>query len=831
MPRISYASQYSPVVSADTDVFFPERLSRPARPMPNAAADTRDRVVAVGDIIKTVADSPLTKLLLRAGDAGVSKLQQIAAERKAAQEKEREGGYEGAETGATDVAAWDAPAPTTAPAAPAAPAGTPPPVMWSAEQATKMPAYRGGTGRPATADERGEFSRIGSPGSDYSTAWDERNTATPNNVNPQPGLDWSGTRDQHFDPELAHRMAGSGASAGIPNEYVGANLPAQTLGKGHPAGPVSFPAQDPAVTAGVGDRAASEALLRDVGGGMLEQQGAMQRIAAERLAKQRGVPTPATAAPVAPPDQDVALLDRLAPALRSVTGGRTQTSPQDALVADAAAQQASELDWSGTKDQQPPVSEPAQAPTTAAPAVTAPQPPAGPAAAPAPKSTAAPGKRTLGELGEPELLKLQQRVQRQADRAVSPEEKRLWEGRLGDVATEMQHRQDQTSLETPARLTPERLWERARQAGTSEDQAKVLAAIETADLPVRDFGDLFGNARQERAMEQARSLFPSAPKRTVEEQAADALLARTRANKMLEESGLLKEKTTTEREGREPKIADVKAGTGLKNAQAHKTAATTDPEVGRLTAMAKDADSRRAERDALLAGKQNLQGADVTLKTAQANAANARAKVLQLRRGGAKQNDPRILKLVQDAEAADLKAADAVDDDVAKAVAAAIDDEQRLLDAATKVPKVEGDVPAEITAVLESEDAGKVEKQEAARRLKTWQDAKREWDGAKTIIDRNQGDASQIGKLTGKQAKLQADRDARRKEVKKVYADAKTAGQKILFKRAGVPASGSPGTAPLPPVTFNGQVVPEGGEFESDGKRYRVVNGKRQRIR
>lgn len=395
------------------------------------------------------------------------------------------------------------------------------------------------------------------------------------------------------------------------------------------------------------------------------------------------------------------------------------------------------------------------------------------------------------------------------------------DARLARIEREMQYRKDAKTIENRP-LSQNELFDLARNARTPEQQGAVLRAMERTRVPISSFEDLIGNAPQQRLLENVKALFPSVGQmeteadRELKEARADyyrgggdyrrsqAFGVRTeapaKAEKLSTEAALNVERIDTEGSRRKGMEADA----ALKRAKTDTENALRDPRVRNLNA-----------------------------KTAQLGAATDKlsAEMARIRakaagggyRGGAKEAKA-DLETLKTLEQIQNKAMSEADVEARAAISAASDAEKAAAAARARLMTIEP--PGNPPPAPDPKADPKVQA-ELARERANWERRNAGYAAAKKMLEDEESN------LAGVRAVRDQAIAARRAaaEERRMYDPTIRALAGKIAKRAGVASAPAPTpTAPPAAPALTG-LPPEGSEYESNGKRYRVVGGKPQRIR
>ena len=120
----------------------------------------------------------------------------------------------------------------------------------------------------------------------------------------------------------------------------------------------------------------------------------------------------------------------------------------------------------------------------------------------------------LSDATDDQLAAVRSRLVAQADDPVAQQ-------RLAKIDAELKDREDRRTVENGP-ISREQIMERARLATTGEEQAQVLRDLERVQAPITSLADLLGDEPKRRLQHEVVSLFPSAPKKSMEEILAEA---------------------------------------------------------------------------------------------------------------------------------------------------------------------------------------------------------------------------------------------------------------------------------------------------------------------
>lgn len=331
---------------------------------------------------------------------------------------------------------------------------------------------------------------------------------------------------------------------------------------------------------------------------------------------------------------------------------------------------------------------------------------------------------TLGAATPEQLQRLRQRVAESMANAKTPDEQELWQERLSQVDDEIANR-DEGPLE------PEQFYDMARGASDTASQQKVLAAIGRVRAPLSIDSLLNPGAAKSALMREAFGLFPVAPKRTAEEQAADAMYDRNR--------GLLAAGQVEELEARRAeRIALDKARAAQALANAGRADAVAADTAGQTAGKNAERASRAAKLDAeakTINDHREAIGKKIAADAAKINAAAAKLRRPPSKgiRAGLGSDEIALMKIYASRDNGDVKGLVKVSEDAARLAADREDDANRAEAQAQLLATAAGDPPSGAEAYDPSRDFGDAAKQKLAN-LEAYNKRKAAADAAVTAV-------------------------------------------------------------------------------------------------
>lgn len=239
---------------------------------------------------------------------------------------------------------------------------------------------------------------------------------------------------------------------------------------------------------------------------------------------------------------------------------------------------------------------------------------------------------TLGSATNQQLDAARNKLQAALSRA-TPEQRSIIQQRIDAIDRQVDGRRATSEMATAEDERPRtvaEIHEMARMATTNEQQAKVLKLIGNARAPITSFADLISDQPQTQLMEEASKLFPTAPKRTADQDLADEQRAEWYREKSATEKAVrdgevkkrlaqgenLGAKTKTEDALRPGKVDKLDADTGLvieNTADVHSRHRMRDkmlqPQIDKITAetskINQSTASIKAKMAAIRAGRGN----------------------------------------------------------------------------------------------------------------------------------------------------------------------------------------------------------------------------------
>lgn len=408
---------------------------------------------------------------------------------------------------------------------------------------------------------------------------------------------------------------------------------------------------------------------------------------------------------------------------------------------------------------------------------------------------------TLADATDEQLATVRSRLAPQADDPVV-------QARLAKIDAELKDRADRKTVDEGP-ISREEIMGRARNARTPEEQAQVLRDLARVQAPITSFEDLLSDHPQRVLQNEVVSLFPSAPKKSMEE-----MLAESEKDRAMAEYYRARGRGEDVRAPAEASKAT--AAAGKYGAQTKTIDAMRDPTVENL----------RAKTDALLAGRDKIRAQVEAIKARKAAGAYHGT-------GGSRlKDDLAYLKLLQEGQSKDVADAKIEFEKVDKAAA---DADKAASDAISNLRKIgnPGQRPAD-----PPKNADEKLLVERSREIAAWELKKQAFEDAKAVAEQESARRETI-RQQREEAKRAMQEAARAAEQKYNPVIGSVMGK--VNKRLGVEQPGmapaaqpaAPAPAPAAPkgFTVGGQVVPEGGTFENEGKVYQVVNGAPKRIK
>lgn len=547
------------------------------------------------------------------------------------------------------------------------------------------------------------------------------------------------------------------------------------------------------------------ATAREIADLPLESKYDAERSMAEAKASQRtgGIVTPSAPAPTPPAEQRIqALSDAELKKARDyavMVAQRPDARPEVMQKADAALKLLDAEIARRTGGN-------AQGATTGQPA---PETPA--VAAPAAPAQA---KRDLSKYAPRQLESVHDNLQTQLLQMGADDPQRAQLQALADeVGAELAgRRQHEIATFIPqGRMTMPQAFALARTADTAEKQAAVLRALEKVNVPVNDWSDLITGDHQKRAAAEIAQYFPAQAKKSPEELAS--IIARNYGSAARAQAA-----AATDEALRPGKVDELPARSAMERANAEAAAAN-----------ARKA-NRQADEIGVLSPKDAAMMED-TLALMRARAKAARAAAIRAGRSGSKDDFLKHEKALL--ETADKSRKEVNErfktpiEDVEKALRPLEDDRRALLGKTGEMP----------LPVAPAKNADTAEIVNYNNKLSAALEHNTQARSAREALEKVEADRAI---LLAKSEKLRKARDEALQEVEEATKEtvrlAAGVNRKVIERRGAkegaVPQKGGTPSAPeIAPLVINGKPIPEGAEYESNGKTYKNVGGKPQRIK